>query len=113
MFDSGLLTLARKTVTATNGGMPVEVLASAGSAFYGDRTVSYNRMYVARGADCQIDRLVRVPWDTAVVPDMYVIFEDSSQYRVDIVSEVIVKRSTRALELTLVKLEELLNVATE
>lgn len=112
MFDSGLLTLAVKTVAAENGGMPVEVLASSGTAFYGDRTVSFNRVYTARGADCQIDRLVRVPWDTAVVPDMYVIFEDGSQYRVDIVSDVIVKRSTRALELTLIKLEELLNVST-
>lgn len=110
MFDSGLLTIATKTLTTVDGGMPTEVLNDVGSAYYGDRTISYNRLYQARGADCQIDRLVRVPFDTEIMPEQYVIFEDDSQFRVDAVTDVIVKVSTRAKELTLIRNEELLDV---
>lgn len=113
MFDSGLLTLAIKHTAATSGQMPTEILVPVGTAYYGDRMVSFERLYTARGADCRIDRLVRVPWDTEVEPENYVVFEDESQYRVDAVADVIVKRSTRARELTLVKLEDLLNVSTD
>lgn len=92
--------------------MPVERLtATVQNVFYGDRSISYTRMYEARGADSQLDKLIRIPEDVAVTPDDYVLI-GTDQYRVDAVSDVIVRRSTRAKELSLIKLEDYLDVAT-
>lgn len=110
MFDSGLCSFARLETIAIDGGMPTETLVEYAQAFYGNRTVSASRMYEAFGADRQIDRLVRVPFDTTVSPNDYAVFEDGTQYRVDAVSDVYVKRDLRAVELTLIKLEENYNV---
>lgn len=110
MFDTGLLTLCLKTTASTGGAMPTEVLTPYGRAYYGERTVSYTRMYEARGADCQIDKLVRVPFDTNIRPDSYVVLEDGLEYRVDAVAPVIIRRDVRAVELTLIHLDELLDV---
>ena len=110
MFDSGLLRVCELSQVAVNGGMPVETLTETAKAFYGNRTVSAARMYQAFGADRQIDKLVRVPFDTEVQPENYVVFENGEQFRVDAVNEVIVRRDLRALELTLIKLEGNYNV---
>lgn len=92
--------------------MPVERLSpTVSNVFFGDRTVSYTRLYEARGADSQIDRLIRIPAEVSVFPDMYVLIGDD-QFRVDAASDVIVARSTRAKELTLVKLEDYYDITT-
>lgn len=110
MFDSGLCTICNKTETSNNGLMPVETLTPVvENVYYGDRTISYTRIYEARGADSQIDRLIRIPEDVPVFSDYYVLIGDE-QFRVDAVSDVIVARSTRAKELSLIKLEDLYNV---
>lgn len=106
MFDSGLLTICDLQQVAVNGGMPTKSLVEKGRAFYGNRTISVSRMYQAMGADRQIDKLVRVPFDTDVLPDDYIVFEDDTQFRVDAVTDVIVRRDLRAVELTLIKLGE-------
>lgn len=112
MFDSGICTICDKTEVSVNGLMPVERLSpTVSNVFYGDRTVSYTRLYEARGADSQIDKLIRIPAEVSVFPDMYVLIGDD-QYRVDAVSDVIVARSTRAKELTLVKLEDYYDITT-
>ena len=110
MFDSGLLRICELSQVAVNGGMPVETLTETGKAFYGNRNISASRMYQAFGADRQIDKLVRVPFDTEVDPDNYVVFENGEQFRVDTVTDVIVRRDLRAVELTLVKLGDNYNV---
>lgn len=110
MFDSGLLVICDLQQKAVNGGMPKKTLVEKGKSFYGNRTISATRMYQAQGADAQIDKLIRVPFDTEVQPDDYVVFEDDTQYRVDVVSDVIIRRDLRAVELTLIKLGENFNV---
>ncbi len=110
MFDSGLLYICDLQQRAVNGGMPNKTLVEKGQAFYGNRTVSVTRMYQAMGADRQIDRLVRVPFDTEVSADDYIVFEDDTQYRVDAVNDVIVRRDLRAIEVTLIKLGDNFNV---
>lgn len=112
MFDSGICTICEKTEVSVNGLMPVERLSpTVSNVFFGDRTVSYTRLYEARGADSQIDRLIRIPAEVSVFPDMYVLIGDD-QFMVDAVSDVIVARSTRAKELTLVKLEDYYDIIT-
>lgn len=110
MFDSGICTICIKTESSVNGLMPVERLTpKVSNVYYGDRTVSYTRLYEARGADSQIDRLIRIPAEVSALPDDYVVISDE-QYRVDAVSDVIVARSTRAKELSLIKLEDYFDV---
>lgn len=112
MFDSGICTICDKTETSVAGLMPKEMLVpKVNNVYFGVRSISYTRMYEARGADSQIDKLIRVPEDVPVAPDDYVVI-GSDQYRVDIVSDVIVRRSTRARELSLIKLEDYYDVAT-
>lgn len=111
MFDTGLLKIYKRTATVSNGMMPVEGLELKGSAFFGDRTVSYSRTYEAAGVDRKIDRLVRVPFDTEVEVDWIVVIE-GEQFRVDVASDVVVGYSVRAKELTLVRLEGYLDIIT-
>lgn len=110
MFDTGLLTLCLKCTVTGGGMMPVEKLAPYGRSFFGERTVTYSRLYEARGANCQVDKLVRVPFDTQIRPDSYVVLENGEEYRVDAVAPVIVRRDVRAVELTLIRLDELLDL---
>ena len=112
MFDSGICTIAEKTETSTGGLMPREQLTpKVSNVFFGIRSISYTRLYEARGADSQIDKLIRVPEEVDVAPEDYVLIA-GDQFRVDAVSDVIVRRSTRAKELSLVKLEDYFDVAT-
>lgn len=104
MFDTGLLTVCDLVEESVNGGKPVKRLEKKCAAYYGERTVSAARLYQARGADCEIDLLVRVPFDTDVKTDDYVVLENGDQFRVDFVSKVLVGYTCRALELTLIKL---------
>lgn len=110
MFDSGLLFICELSHVTENGGMPIEVLTEKRKAYFGDRSISVNRMYQAYGADKQIDRLVRVPFDTEVQPNDYVVFENGEQFRIDDKNDVFVRRDLRAVELTLIKLGENYNV---
>lgn len=110
MFDTGLLRICELQMVAENGGMPQETLVQKGRAFYGERTVTASRLYEARGVDVRIDKVVRVPFDTQAEPDDYIVLENGVQYRIDSVSEIIVRRDLRAVELTLVKLGENYNV---
>lgn len=112
MFDSGICTICNKTEASVAGLMPHEVLIPrTENVYFGTRSISYTRLYEARGADSQIDKLIRVPEDVSVGPDDYIII-GSDQYRVDAVADVIVRRSTRARELSLVRLEDYLDVVT-
>ena len=110
MFDTGLVKIAKLALVSEDGQTPVETLRVQTTCYFGDRNVSYNRLYAARGANSQADRLIRVPFNIAVSPDDYAII-GNDQFRVDVVTDVIVKSSTRAKELTLVKLEENYNVS--
>lgn len=93
------------------GSKPKEALALDGWTYYGDRMASFTRVYEALGADQRFDRIVRVPEDTPVSPGMYVII-NGQQFRIQLTSAVIVKSSIRAMELTLVKLEERYDLVT-
>ena len=113
MFDTGLLRICELQMVAENGGMPQETLVQKGRAFYGERMVTASRLYEARGVDVQIDKVVRVPFDTKANPDDYVILENGEQFRIDSVDAILIRRDLRAIELTLVKLGENYVVATE
>lgn len=94
--------------------MPIQKLVPIVAAYYRKRTVGYNRMYAAMGANKEISLLVRC-FNTEV-PDyneqLYVLFpreslEDSEQFRVSAIQEIV---EDGAIDLTLSKMEEYFDV---
>ena len=110
MIDiEGILTICTFANIAPSGAMPVERLVPKCTAYYRKRTVGYNRMYAAMGANQQIDMVVRVTYTEppSYGEHWYVVFEDGTQYRVDAVQEII---EEGCIDLTLVRLEALYDV---
>lgn len=106
----GLLTIYALENTAEPGMMPCEKLVSVGTAYYSERTVGVTRMYAARGANSRIDALVRC-WNTEIPRNgKFVILEDGEQYRIDGAQKIV---NIGAVDLTLIRLEDLYDVLTE
>jgi len=109
-MDDGVLTIYSLENTAEPGMMPAEKLVPLCTAYYAERTVGVTRMYAARGANAQIDGLVRC-WNTELPKNgKYVILEDGEQYRIDDAQKIV---SIGAVDLTLVRLGVLYDVLTE
>lgn len=114
MDKEGILNICTLTNTAEAGYMPVDKLVTVETAYYRKRTVGYNRMYAAMGANKNIDLLVRC--FNISVPDysreLYVYFpdDDSVQYRVSMIQEIV---DEGAIDLTLERLEDLYEVTAE
>lgn len=107
----GYCEICTVTNTAAPGDLPVEKLVVVDTAYYEKRTVGYNRMYAAMGANQSIDLLIRV--FNTVPPtankELYVVFPDdgSVQYRVSMMQEIV---DQEALDLTLERSEDLYEV---
>lgn len=110
MRDAGLLTLYSLTNTATAGQMPREQLSSVGTAYYAEKTIGYNRIYAARGANEQIDMVVRCYNTDIPYSAKYVILEDGEQYQITVKQKIVDEDAT---DLTLVRVEEYYDVITE
>lgn len=117
MDREGMLFICKLQNTAEAGFMPILKLVPIVNAYYRKRTVGYNRLYAAMGANKEISLLVRC-FNTEV-PDyneqLYVIFpreslEDSEQFRVSAIQEIV---EDGAIDLTLFKMEEFYNVSKD
>ena len=110
MRDAGILTLYNLTNTATSGQMPKEQLSSVGTAYYAEKTVGYNRIYAARGANEEIDMVVRCYNTDIPYSAKYVILEDGIQYQISVKQKIV---DEDAVDLTLVRVEEYYDVIAE
>lgn len=108
MRDAGILKLYNLTNTSTMGDAPVEKLVLLGTAFYAEKTVGYNRIYAARGANEQIDTVVRCYNTDVPYGAKYVILEDGNQYQISVKQKIVDEDAT---DLTLVRLEDYYDVA--
>lgn len=109
-MDDGLLTIYALVNTAPPGMKPAEKLVSVATAYYSERTVGVTRMYAARGANSRIDALVRC-WNTEIPKNgKFVILEDGDQYRIDSMQKIV---DIGAVDLTLIRLEDLFDVLAE
>lgn len=108
MRDMGILTLYNLTNTADNGDMPAEKLVSVGTAYYAERTVGYNRIYAAKGANEEIDSVVRCYNTDVPYSAKYVVLEDGNQYRITVKQKIVDEDAT---DLTLVRVEDYYDVA--
>lgn len=106
----GRLMLCSLRNFAPKGLMPREVLVPYEIIFYEERTLGYNRIYAAQGANQQIDMLVRV-WENRVVKiGHYAVLEDNTQYRITAIQQLLNSDGLKCTDLTLEKLEDYFSV---
>ena len=79
MRDAGILKLYDLESTSAPGDAPLEKLVKLGTAFYAEKTVGYNRIYAARGANQEIDMVVRCYNTDVPYSAKYVILEDGGK----------------------------------
>lgn len=115
LLDSGLLSLYKLKNTAVSGLMPKMQLVKYESAYYGERTVGYNRLYAAKGVNQQVDKLVRIWRNEEVEAGDCTILDspvtkDSKQYRIDAVQHLLDDDGLKVTDLTLSRLENFYDV---
>lgn len=112
MYDDGLLKLYRLQDDAQPGEMPRPKLVFLQDAYFDFLTVGYGRYYAAKGAQQQVDQLLRTPEPLpAVRVGMYVVLEDGLQYRIDNVQHTTDDDELPVTDLSLFRLEEFFDVA--
>ena len=106
LLDSGILELYKLVNTASNGNMPNEQLVYVDSAYYGERTVGYNRQYAAKAVNESVDKLIRIWRNESISAGMYVLLEDGNQYQIDMVQHLLDDDGLKVTDLTLNRLEK-------
>lgn len=103
----GVLKVCALEEVGEKGFMPAEKLVVKAEAYFAYRTIGVTRLYAALGANRQIDLLVRC-WNTTLDPEWRYVIIDDIQYRIDIAQP-----QADAVDLTLIRLEEFYDLATE
>lgn len=110
MRDAGILTLYNLINTAAQGDKPIEKLQKIDEAYYAERTLGYNRIYAAMGANERIDMIVRCYNTDIPYSAKYVILEDGNQYQISIKQKIVDEDAT---DLTLIRMETYYDVIPE
>lgn len=116
MFDAGLVTICELRNVAQPGRMPVNGLVPITAAYFGARTVGYNRYYAAQGVNQDIALLIRVWRCPAVKVGMYAVLsmsENDGQYRITNVQHLLDDDGLKVTDITLSALEENYDVTAE
>lgn len=109
----GVVYVCQLSNQALNGNMPSMKLVPILKEWYGERTVGYNRQYLAKGVNEQVDMLIRIAYTRAVRIGDYAVLGNGEQYR--ITHTAIIRNddtNLRETELTLQRLDEKFEVAT-
>ena len=112
MDREGILRICGLQNVAVAGRMPELRLNVLCEAYYRKRTVGYNRLYAAMGANKDISLLVRC-FNTSVPSyheELYVVFETGEQFRVTAIQEIV---EDGAIDLTLSAMEDLYDIYSE
>lgn len=115
-MDSGIVTICDLTDTSEPGDMAKYKLVEVSRAYYGNKTVSYRRSYAAKGANEQIDLLIRVWRDPNIRMGQYAVLSDSTddgQYLITLIQHTVDADNLQVSDLTLRRLDQLYEVATE
>ena len=113
LHDSGILTICRAENKADNGDLCREKLMKLTRHYYGERTVGYGRQYAAKGVNEQVDLLAEIWEDRSVRIGMVAVLDDGEQYHIDFVQHKLDEDGLRVTWLTLRRLEEPYEIATE
>lgn len=126
MKDAGIVTICKLTNTAASGLMPKEELIPLeyeGEVLtwrFEDRFIGYSRQYEAKGVGERIDKLIRI-WNAPQVRIGYYAVladyegqenENGDQYRIDNVQPQIDENGLKVTDITLYRLDELYDIAT-
>lgn len=110
MRDGGIIRLYSLQNIATPGFMPSEKLVYDSEFYFSKITTGVTRRYAALGANRDYNAVIRC-WNATVADDVrYAVDEDSVQYRIDVAEPA---HDIDAVDLTLVRLEDFYDVASE
>lgn len=116
MMDAGIVTICDLIDTADPGDMAQYQLVPVSQAYFANRTMSYRRSYAARGANEQIDLLIRVWRDPEIRMGQYAVLSDSTddgQYQITLIQHTVDADNLQISDLTLRRLDQLYEVATD
>lgn len=110
--DDGIVNLCTLTDISAPGEMAHEVLAKVARHWFEERIISFRRQYAAKGANEQVDMVIRIHYDKRARIGMYAVLGNGDQYRIDGVTPI-VDGDTRQkdTELTLSRLEKFYDLA--
>lgn len=115
MMDDGQVTFCSLINTAENGSMPVYWLEALQTQYFEERQIGITRAYLAKGADEQIDMLIRI-YDEGIRPKigMYAVLkyyegqedaDNGDQYRITLVQPTVDDNNLRVYDVQLQRLE--------
>ncbi len=115
LLDSGIITICKLVDIALPGDMTKYKLKKIITQNYDERLIGLNRAYLARGADTQVDMVVRI-WDEGVRPRIgyYAVLTDykwqedpcGDQFRIELVQPILDDDGLQVFDLTLSRLEK-------
>lgn len=113
MMDAGIATICTLTNIAGDGDMPVYKLVEVSKAYFAQRTISYRRLYAAKGANERIDLLIRMWRDPAVQSGQYVVLSESvtdGQYEIETVQHTVDEDNLQVTDVALRRVDKLYEV---
>lgn len=105
-LSDGTFKLCSLENIAEDGHKPVQVLVAVDQCCYEERSLGYNRIYVAMGQGQQIERVVRT-WPVEARPGMYAVTEDGTQWRIATVQRLQNDDGLPCMDLSLERLGKL------
>lgn len=113
LYDDGTVTICDKKNVAEDGDMPSFRLVPVFTEFYTEKSIGMNRVYLAMGADQQLDMLIRIPgsyrpWigQHAVVYSAKEDLGDNLQFRITAVQPATDSDGMRVYDLSLERLSK-------
>lgn len=83
ILDSGVLYICDlRTDNQGQGLMPKQTLVKIARHWFGIRTAGITRQYLAKGANEQVDLLVRIHYDPNATPGRYAVTGNGQQFRI-------------------------------
>ena len=82
VMDDGIVYLAQLTDRSLPGEMPKEVLTKVARHWYEERTIDFRRQYAAKGANEQIDMIIRIHWEKRARIGMYAVLGNGDQFEI-------------------------------
>ena len=112
MFDDGIITIYTLENTADPGSMPVNKLVQHAQYYFSYRMIGYNRRFAAKGANEEIDEVVRIWQDRTVRIGMYAVINDD-QFRIVDIQQLYDDQGLEVTDITLVRLGENYDIDSE
>lgn len=114
ILDDGVVNICTLSNVAPKAKKPSYKLTPITRAWFGERTVGYNRQYLAKGVNEQVDMLIRIRSDKKVRIGQYAVLGNGEQFQIDNVAQILDEYTgLKMTEITLRRLEEFYEINTE